>query len=135
MMKRTFIAAALTTVTLAFGATPAVAAPDQDVRQVNQGQLISALNNIAVQVGDVTALNDLTIEDVQVVNVEDVLNNSNVLNNALRGANIQVLQDFLNGSLNNADIVQDVLNDNDVLVSDVIAVNVLSGGDVIVFER
>ena len=90
-----------------------------------------------MQIGDVTALNDLTIQDVQVVNVEDVLNNSNVLTNVLRDANVQVLQDFLNDSLNdnNVEIIKNALNNNDVLISDVVAVNVLSGGDLIVFAQ
>ncbi len=122
---------------MAIGASSAAAAPNQAAGQVNQGNLISALNNVAVQVGDVTALNDLTIQDVQVVNVEDVLNNSNVLNNVLRDANVQVLQDFLNDSLNNnnVEIIKEALNNNNVLISDVVAVNVLSGGDLIVFAQ
>ena len=105
-------------------------------RAGRSGEPDFALNNVAVQIGDVTALNNLTIEDVQVVNVEDVLNNSNVLNNVLRDANVQVLQDFLNNSLNdNVVIIRDVLSNNLVAISDVIAVNVLSGGDVIVFAQ
>ena len=52
--------------------------------RLRSGNLISALNNVAVQIGDVTALNDLTIQDVQVVNVKDVLNNSNVLRDVHR---------------------------------------------------
>jgi hypothetical protein len=135
-MRRASIAAIAGAVVLAVGASSATAAPNQAAGQVNQGNLISALNNVAVQIGDVTALNDLTIEDVQVVNVEDVLNNSNVLNNVLRDANVQVLQDFLNNSLNdNVVIIRDVLSNNLVAISDVIAVNVLSGGDVIVFAQ
>ncbi len=135
-MKRVYIAA-IATVVLGVGATSAAAAPNQTARQVNQGNLISALNNVSAQLGDVTALNDLTVQDVQVVNVEDVLNNSNVLNNVLRDANVQVLQDFLNNSLNNnnVEIIKDSLNNNDVLISDVVAVNVLSGGDLVVFAQ
>ncbi len=98
----------------------------------------AALNNIALQVD---ALNDVTIteNDVRVVNVEDVLNNNRVLNNALNNndVDINVLQDFLNNSLNNnnVEVLNDVLNDNDVAIGDVVAVNVLSGGDVVVFQR
>jgi hypothetical protein len=117
---------------LAFPAA-ASAAPDQAAGGINQGNLISALNNVAVQVDRVTALNDLTIQDVQVVNVQDVIRNSSVLNNALRDADIDVLTNFLNGSLNNNDVLNDVLNNNDVLIQDVVAVNVLSGGDVVLF--
>ena len=136
-MKRTSIATAMATLVLGVGASSAAAAPNQAAGQVNQGNLISALNNVAVQIGDVTALNDLTIQDVRVVNVEDVLNNSKVLNNVLRDANVQVLQDFLNNSLNdnNVEIITDSLNNNDILISDVVAINVLSGGDLIVFAQ
>jgi len=109
--------------------------PSNLAHGVNQGNLISALNNVAVQVDRVNALNDLTINDVQVVNVENVLKNGKVLNNVLRDANIQVLQDFLNNSANNNEILNDALNNNNVNVQDVVAVNVLSGGDVVLFTR
>ncbi len=107
------------------------------VTQINQGQLISALNNVNVQVDRVNALNNLTLSDIRVVNVQDVIHNSSVLNNALRDANIQVLQDFLNGSLNNnvVQVLNNALNNNNVNVSRVVAVDVLSGGDVILFNQ
>ena len=111
--------------------------PSNAATGLNQGNLIAALNNVAVQIDRVNVLNGIQIDDVRVVNVEDVLRNSNVLNNVLRNANtnVQVLQDFLNDSVNNnnVEILNDVLNQNDVVVSDVVAVNVLSGGDVILF--
>ena len=115
----------------------ATAQPNQAAGGINQGNLISALNNVAVQVDRVDALNDLTIEDVRVVNVQDVIRNSSVLNNALRDADIDVLTDFLNGSLNDntVQVIKDALNQNDVAISDVVAINVLSGGDVVVFAQ
>lgn len=125
------------TCTVAGLALPATAsaAPDQAAGGINQGNLISALNNVAVQVDRVNALNDLTVQDVQVVNVQDVVRNSRVLDNALRDADIDVLTNFLNGSLNNNEVVKDVLDDANVAITDVVAINVLSGGDVVVFER
>lgn len=130
-------ATALVTSIAALGFPAAASAQAGPATQVNQGNLISALNNVAVQVDRVNALNDLTITDVQVVNVQDVIRNSNVLNNALRGADINILQDFLNNSLNNnnVEIIKNSLNENDVLVQDVVAVNVLSGGDLVVFAQ
>ena len=128
------LAVTASAVILAVPATTASAAP-QEARQVNQGNLISALNNVAVQVDRVNALNDLTIADVRVVNVEDVLNNNRVLNNALNDNNVQILQDFLNGSLNNAEILNNLLQNANIAITDVVAVNVLSGGDVVVFTR
>jgi hypothetical protein len=122
----------------AFAGVPVSGALAQPpVTQINQGQLISALNNVNVQVDRVNALNNLTLNDIRVVNVQDVIHNSSVLNNALRDANIQVLQDFLNGSLNNnvVQVLNNALNNNNVNVSRVVAVDVLSGGDVILFNQ
>lgn len=114
-------------------AGPAMAQPTQanETAQINQGGLISALNNVNAEINNVEALNDLTVNDVQVVNVEDVLNNSNVLNNVLRNADIDALQNFLN----NNDVIKNALNDNNVAVEDVVAVDVLSDGTVVVFQQ
>lgn len=53
--------------------------------QANFGNLISALNNVAVQVDRVNVLQD--VGEIRVVNIEDSLNdltvNVNALNNAL----------------------------------------------------
>lgn len=132
------IAAGLAVAALALSLTtgPALAAPK--AQQVNQGNLISALNNIAVQIEDLQALNDLTVQDVRVVNVEDVLNNNRVLNNALNrnDVDINVLRDFLNN--NNTEVavtLRNILNNNDVAINDVVAINVLSGGEVVVFSQ
>jgi hypothetical protein len=128
----TFVAA------LALAGVPVSGALAQPpVTQINQGQLIAALNNVNVQVDRVNALNNLTLNDIRVVNVQDVIHNSSVLNNALRDANIQVLQDFLNGSLNNnvVQVLNNALNNNNVNVSRVVAIDVLSCGDVILFNQ
>jgi hypothetical protein len=113
--------------------------PSNAAAGLTQGNLIAALNNVAVQIDRVNVLNNVAIADVQVVNIQDVIKNSSVLNNVLRHAdiNVQVLQDFLNNSVNNnnVQVLNDVLNQNNVVVSDVIAVNVLSGGDIILFAQ
>lgn len=84
-------------------------------------------------------LNDLTITDVRVVNVEDAVNNNRVLNNVLNNnqTDIAVLQDFLNNSLNNnnVEIIKNALNDNNVAISDVVAIDVLSDGEVVIFVQ
>lgn len=111
----------------------------QTAGQATFGNLIAALNNISVQIDRLNALNDLTIGDINVVNVEDVLNGNNVqaLNNALNrnDVDITVLRDFLNNSLNNLNvqILNDALNNLNVAVGQVVAIDVLSGGDVNVF--
>ena len=110
---------------------PAFAQPTQ----INTGGLVSALNNVNVEIDQLNVLNDLTITDVRVVNVEDSVNNNRVLNNVLHNnqTDIAVLQDFLNNSLNNAGIIKNVLNNNDVDIDDVVAIDVLRNGDVVVF--
>jgi len=119
--------------------TPSNVAP-----QANFGNLVSALNNVAAQIDHVNALNNLTTTaQVQVVNVQDVLNGNNVqaLNNALNhnATNVQILQDFLNHSVNNNNVqildqaFQDFLNNNTTTVFVPVAVNVLSGGQVVLF--
>ncbi|MEP0872287.1 hypothetical protein NDA01_20955 [Trichocoleus desertorum AS-A10] len=107
----------------------------QTATQATVGNLISALNNIAVQITNLEALNNLTVENVRVVNVEDVLNGNNVeaLNNALNRNNVEI--DVLRRSLNNNEVIKNVLNNNDVAINDVVAIEVLSGGDVVVFAQ
>lgn len=107
----------------------------QRAQQVTVGNLIAALNNIAVQITNLEALNNLTIEDVRVVNVEDVLNNNNVeaFNNALNRNEVEILT--LRNVLNNNEIIKNVLNNNNIVINDVVAIDVLSGGDVVIFTQ
>ena len=120
-------------------ATPQRAeAQQQAVGQATFGNLISALNNINVQIENLEALNDLDLDvgdiNVIVVEVEDLLNGNRIraLNNVLRNADIDALQNFLND--NDVDILNDALNNNNVNISEVIAVDVLSGGDIVIFQ-
>lgn len=99
------ISAVVVALMLAVGMPTQASAQQQRVEQITVGNLIAALNNI----NDVRALNNLTIENVRVVNVENVLNNNNVQ------------------AFNNA------LNNNNVAIGQVVAIDVLSGGDVILF--
>jgi hypothetical protein len=103
--------------------------------QVTVGNLISALNNINVQINNLEALNDLTVANVQVVDVDNVLNDNNVraLENALSRNDVEILN--LRNVLNDSEIVQNVLNNNDVDVNinEVVAIDVLSDGTVIFF--
>ena len=108
--------------------------------QATFGNLIAALNNVAVNINNLELLNDLTVAGVRVVTVEDVLNGNNVeaLNNALNNndVDVNVLRDFLNNSVNdNTVIVNDVLDIQGVLVQDVIALDVnLLSGQVTIFQ-
>ena len=115
-------------------AAPFAAPAAAQQQQTAQGGLIAALNNVNVEIERFSALNDLTIT---VVNVEDVLNNNNVLNNARFLNNNEILTDFLNDSVNNnnVEVLKNFLNNNDIAISDVVAIDVLSGGDVVVFAQ
>nr|WP_290221308.1 hypothetical protein [Trichocoleus desertorum] len=107
----------------------------QRAGQATVGNLVAALNNIAVQITNLQALNDLTVQNVRVVNVEDVLNGNNVeaLNNALNRNNVEIVT--LRNVLNNNEVIKNALNNNNVAVNDVVAIDVLSGGDVVVFAQ
>jgi hypothetical protein len=123
---------------LAIGAPVAASAQapaPQVAGQATFGNLISALNNISAQIGRLNALNNLTVSNVRVVNVSDLLNGNNVnaLNNALNNNNVQILN--LRNVLNNNEVVKNALNSNNVAISRVVAIDVLSGGDVVVFQR
>ena len=120
-------------------ATPVVASAQSSGTQVAPqatfGNLISALNNISAQIDRLNALNNLTVSHVRVVNVSDLLNgnNTNALNNALNKNNVQILK--LRDVLNNNEVIKNALNNNNVSLSRVVAVDVLSGGDVILFHQ
>jgi hypothetical protein len=131
--------AVLTVVLAAALLVAPTASPQPDNRQATFGNLIAALNNINVQIDRLNILSNLTADEIRIVNVENVLSGNNIqaLNNALNNNDVDVLRDFLNdnecsvvavcNSLNN------VLNNADIAITDVIAINVLSGGDVVVF--
>jgi hypothetical protein len=105
------------------------------VGQATFGNLIAALNNINPEINNLEALNDLTITEVRVVNVENVLNGNNVraLNNSLNRNGVDIIE--LRNVVNNNEIIKNALNNFDVAISDVVAIDVLSGGEVVVFVQ
>jgi len=112
----------LKSIVLAVGVAVVLASPGaaraQSNQRTNVGQAISGLINVnigavAVNIGDIT-LNDL-------IDVEDVLNHND----------IRILNNVLNKSpilSNNSDILTDLLRDADLLNDNQIVVGVLSGG-------
>ena len=131
--------AVLTVVLAAALVVAPTASPKQENRQATFGNLIAALNNINVQIDRLNVLSNLDAEEIRLVNVENVLSGNNIraLNNALNNNDVDVLRDFLNDNecsvVAVCDSLNNVLNDADIVITDVIAINVLSGGDVIVF--
>jgi hypothetical protein len=139
-MRRMRIAL-LTGVLAAALAVAPTAGSQPDNRQATFGNLIAALNNLNVQIQELNVLSNLTADEITIVNVENVLsgNNINALNNALNrnDVDVNVLRNVLNN--NSCSVVavcnslNNVLNNADIAITDVIAINVLSGGDVVVF--
>lgn len=111
---------------------PSAQAQPTTPRQVSVGGLIDVLlqnTNVEIPV-------NVRENQIGLVNLNDVLND----------AEITVLEDVLNGSpilsqnrtniqnvLNDNTVLQDFLNNNNVVVSDVVAVDVLSGGRMTIF--
>lgn len=97
-------------------------------------QNTSALNNSPISVLD-NAINGSTI---QVVNLNDVLNGnqtmllSNILNDSqVLSQNVVTVQNILNNSLNNDTVLSGFLNNNNVTVDHVVALDVLSASPTI----
>jgi len=115
-------------------AVPAGAHPGAYPIQVGFAHCVVAA---VVQVND--TLNDLTllsnIGSIEVITVKDSLNN--VLNNSpILSNNVVTLQNFLNNCTVLSCIeIKNVLNNNNLLISDVVAIDVLSGGDIVIFQR
>ncbi len=120
------VVAAAAMVTVAVPSTSA--AQTQKSGQVTRGNVIAALNNIDAQITKLNALNNLTISQVRVVNVQNLFNknNVNVLNRALNRNRTKILN--LRNVLNNNEVIKNALNSNNVALDRVIAINVLSGG-------
>ena len=104
----------------------------------NQSGGAAGLVAAVVQVQD--TLNNLQVlsgnDNVEIVTVKDSLNN--LLQNARFLNNVAILQDFLNqpncSVIAVCDSFQDFLNNNNVQISDVVAIDVLSGGDITIFR-
>jgi len=96
-----------------------------------QAQVQNTLNNI-LQGSDIRILNlNNVLDGSQIQVLSYILRNSTVLS----GITVTV-QNILNNSANNNTILQNVLNQNNVAVSDLVAVDVLSGrATLITFNR
>lgn len=122
--------AAISAATIGLSAAPAMAAPNQ---------VGGAAGVVAANVQVDRTLNDLSvlsnIGEIKVVEVKDSLNN--VLNRSpILSNNVVTVQDFLNNCTVVSCIeITDFLNNNDVAISDVVAIDVLSGGDITVFTQ
>jgi ketopantoate reductase len=111
-------------------ATPATspAQTTKQSKQVTRGNVIAALNNIDAQISKLNTLNNLKLTDIRVVNVQNLFNKNNIsaLNNALNKNHTEILN--LRNVLNNNDVIKNVLNNSNIALDRVVAINVLSGG-------
>ena len=134
MNKSRIASAALAASLFGTAVTGAVAA-QRTSQQGGAAGLVAAV----VQVSDAIDINDSVVQ-VGLVNVNESLNNLRALNNVLNNSPILSNNDIdvtitdvnvLNGlqitALNN------FLNGSNIVITDVVAVGVLSGGDLIVF--
>ena len=147
-MKRTIVSVALMATLLFTFAASTAAQPVQ--RQLGGAVgLVAAVLNLAVN--DTIDINDSTLQ-VGLVNVDDSLNNLRALNNVLN--NSPILSNILNNNdvdvtvydvvdienvlnQNDIDILYNFLNANDIAITDVVAIGVLSGpfgNDLVVFQ-
>jgi hypothetical protein len=126
MSKRTLcLSVVAVTLTLGLAAAPARAQVQEG--QATFGNLIAALNNINVQIDNLEVLEDVEIGDITVVDASNLLQGARIraLNNALNRNNVEILN--LRDVLNNNDVLNDALNDLNIAIGDVIAIDVLSG--------
>ena len=149
--KRIPLMATILAAALSFGAianTAHAQTPNQQGRNA-QGALalgglfnsLVNLQNTQVQAQVQNALNNiLQGSDVQVLNLNNVLNGSQVqvLSDILKNSTVLsgitvTAQNILNNSANNNTILQNVLNQNNIPISDLVAIDVLSGRTTLVY--
>jgi hypothetical protein len=139
----TGVAGSALALTLAF--TPVAAQHGGGHGNAGNQQLGGAAGLVAavVQVQDVVDVTNSTI-DIALVEVQDSLNNVRVLNNLLNNSPILNNNEILNDltiqdvnvlSIDQSQVLTDFLNESNILITDVIGVAVLSGGDFIVFAN
>jgi len=101
--------------------------------QANFGNLVAALNNISAQIQQIQALNNVNVVDVVDANQIASGNNIQVLNEAIKHNKVNIVK--LRNVLNKNEVVKNALNNNNVSLNDVVSVDVLSGGNIVVFTR
>ena len=122
--------AAVSAAMIGLSAAPAMAAPNQ---AGGAAGVVAAVVQVDRTLNNVNVLSN--IGEIKVVEVSDSLNN--VLNNSpILSNNVVTVQDFLNNcTVVSCVEITDFLNNNNVAISDVVAIDVLSGGDITVFTQ
>jgi len=119
----------------------ALAVPAMAQRPVdhNAAGVIAAVVHVQDSLNDLVDIGDVDIEDINVIVIRDSLNNA-LQNSPILSDNVVTLRNFLNdlvaledtecSLIAFCDAFKEFLNNNDVLISDVVAIDVLSGGDI-----
>jgi hypothetical protein len=139
-LKQRLAALALAGTLMATTTVGIAAAPDQVAGNGARGVVaaaVAALQNVNVKDTDV---------DVAIIQLNNSLNNLTALNNVLNNSpilnNNNILQDITVQNIDVAiangvdvNILNQALNDANILITDVVGVAVLSGGDLFIFTR
>lgn len=114
-------------------------APAAQAQPTNQAVTVGGLIDVVLQ----QVLNNNTINipvnvrenQIGLVNLNNVLNDAEiqVLNNALNGPILSQNDITVQNILNNNEVLQNFLNNNNIVATDVVAINVLSGGRIQLF--
>lgn len=114
-------------------AVPASAHPPTQVG--GAAGVVAAVIQVNDTLNDLTLLSNINIGSIEIITVKDSLNN--VLNNSpILSNNVVTLHNFLNNcTVLSCITLTDFLNDNNILISDVVAIDILSGGDIVIFTR
>ena len=129
-IKKSAVAACAAVAMSVAMAAPAMAVPNQ---AGGAAGVIAAVVQVDRTLNDLSVLSD--VGEINIVQINDSLNNAlqhaDVLSN-----NVVTVQNFLNNcTLVSCIEITNVLNNNDVAISDVVAIDVLSGGDITVFAQ
>jgi hypothetical protein len=121
----------------------ALALPAMAQRPVdhNAAGVIAAVVHVEDSLNDLVDIGDVNIEDINVIVIRDSLNNA-LRNSPILSNNVVTLQNFLNSNecsvvavCNVRILLNNVLSNNNIAISDVVAIDVLSGGDVTIFVQ
>jgi hypothetical protein len=103
--------------------------------QASYNSFIFALSNLDNQVANIASLDNLSIEDIKVVDASRLTsdNNTETLDQAI-AQNVDDIRSLQNAVTTNKVLYKALVN-SDIAIEDVVAINVLEDGNVIVFYQ
>ena len=144
-IKQVLFALGAATTMMMSAAAPAQAS---DCSSCDGDSLIEAVDNLTAEISALQVLQDVNVNDVWLVDVDDALNgdlidiltfNKSLNLNYVKVILLQtVLSNFTlidNGEGGTLIDAEDFLNENDVGIHDVVAVDVLNDNDIVIFHK